>query len=417
MADITRKEKRQIRKKENKEARTEKQINKYLAPEAGQFGIDLDNPQKVPLSEPGKRNITSNIQQIVPKKLAQDLGYLHNAIPKTNFEDPTELDKEALLRSAKKEKRAGFRDRLYSASMELQGRNVDPNNLRRNQLKRARNQEYQNYRGVTERNKAAKKVAEDAHLKQLLDYIDKKVLDEHTTKEERRALEEMRRRATVNEKSQESTADVNDRRTTVGERAQNINEAEFQEKKKANYWDETQQGQTQENPYSDMYTKLPNNDPSMIEEMAKSTGGFATNEMGELEEPLTPDQIGRFSETIINRMYDQDPQTGGMTIKPGMENYMSDLKTASDQVKVLKSELDSRVFGRKDAADDGNWFGRGGKEKFNEDTYDAATAAKKTELEQAQLRLKDLTEGRISQPTPVPTEQPAVGAFDYRTLR
>lgn len=426
---ITAKDKR-LHNKEYRKNKRDVKLKEKVGDEAAEIGIDLKNLTKVPVSEPGKRRITDSIKQTTTSEIAKDLDRFHDAYANPTFEDQPELNEAKLAQQAKKEKRAKWADALYILG---QGGKADPSKYVSNKLERERDQQYQNYKTVTDKNKRAKEIFEHQYRKDLLEFINKKLKDEQLDQAEKNKWqnaadklgEEIRQ---FNEKLpiekgklklgedqlagkmelgrgelalKDKELDLRAQGKIGGRGSSKVPVdpvyTELLEDKKS--WQLT----NAKNPYSDLMLKLSGNSPELLNEFAKISG-YATDNEGNVKGNLTAGQIENLSNTIVSQMFDIKESPEGVRIaspKPGMENYIKDISKEMTLINALKEQVEHLQSIRQESIDNAGWF----KKDDVRDAFDQDITSIETRINDSKANLNSLLQNNKT-PNKEPNKEP-----------
>ncbi len=339
-------EKNPQEKKSKKQLRQEKRdalATTKIDTEAGKYGIDLDNLQKAPVTEGVKTRITEGVKSIGDKEFASDIESFSKSYVDPAMVQTPALDREALKESAKRQRRARWADALVGFGAGLQGRVADPGAMLTTRLERERNLEFQEFRKISEANKKSQEAWSHQYRNDLLDFLNDKIQDQNTSKADRIKYEQ------AAEKIQLSKDQLELRREELAARkagkyyAPRSTPSKVKPVYTQELADKTWRITNAKNPYSDLYYKLTGNSPTIINEVAKMAG-HTTEEDGTLKRNLSADEIERFSNTLLSRMFTVSTDEAGNRIatpKPGMENYMSDLSSKISELDTLNAEKQS----------------------------------------------------------------------------
>lgn len=382
-------------KAELRQERKDKIISDQLSDETGKFGIDLNVTSKAPLTQQTKDQITNAVKQITSKEFASDIDNFSKSYVNPTLEEVPGLNEQQLKDSIKKQRKIAWADALYAFGQGLQGRTANPEAFASTRLKRERDQQYQNYKTATQQNQKVRDLWNQQYRNDLLDFVKQKQKDTTLTaseKEKYRLLEEQIRatnRKTANEEAQlkarqdNTYYDTRDKKTATTK-----TQPTYTQQSEDGSWQVT----NQKNPYSDLYYKLTGNSPVLINEMAKMAG-HALEDDGTLKRNLTSDEVERFANTLLSRMFDFSTDEAGNRIatpKPGMENYLTDL---SDQMQIVQN-LDNELL--QIDADYNDEYSQAKNRKKDEvqSKFDQLKQAKQQEIKQAQQNLTNLLEGK-----------------------
>lgn len=390
--DTPRKEIRDIREQGREDIRAAK-AEDIVKKEASAQGIDIDALTKTPIGVGAKERITKDIQAAANKDLVKDIEGYSKAYIDPALEKAPDIDKERLLQSAKRQRRARWADALYSFGEGLQGRTADPRALMSTRLERERSQQFQDYRSVRERNKRTQQLWENQYRKDLLGFIDQKLKDKKLSEAERVKFEQAQ--AKTREGIRQFEEEMKLKREQLEARKTGRYYSPKTGKQKPVYTEQLESGAWQitneKNPYSDLYYKLTGNSPTIINEVAK-LAGHATTEEGSLKTNLRPEEVERFSNTLLSKVFDVSTDEAGNRIatpKPGMENFMQDLSAKINQLEPLQKQLDSLMIEKLTAVKEA---GRLSKDDVKAD-YDQRISALQQQLDTAQSDVQQMLGG------------------------
>jgi len=145
---------------------------KKIVEAAGSKGVDLNNMNQMPLMDSDKDKITEAVKGMYPKEFAQGIQNLSNSITAPKNEERNKIDQKALMDLEKKKRRAKFADALYAFGEGLQGRTADQNNFVSTKIQRKQDEQFQNFKDVTERNQKTKYLWETQSRKELVDWAE-----------------------------------------------------------------------------------------------------------------------------------------------------------------------------------------------------------------------------------------------------
>ena len=140
---------------------------------AKEKGVDLDNIGAMPLIDSDKGKITDAVKRSYGRELATGIQGISDAITAPQNEERNKLDVKKLMNEQKRIRRAKFSDSLYAFGEGLQGKGVDPEKFTTTRLVRQRDEQFQKFKDVTERNKKTKYIWENQTKKELVDWAEK----------------------------------------------------------------------------------------------------------------------------------------------------------------------------------------------------------------------------------------------------
>ena len=373
-------------KKETKKDRKDMRIENIIRRESGASGIDLENLQKAPLGEESKKRIEQGISKGVSKEIAEEYAGLTDTYTPPPMEDTPVLDKADLKDSVKRQRKARWGDALTAFGTGLQGGILPQSAMRSRQIEAERQQQFKDFKDITERNKKTQTVWEDKYRDDLLNWLDNKIKDTTLTASEKakykQAADELKARKKQFKKELGYKEDV------LAEKV-----ATRKSRESGKYFDKT--GRTSSTakdkyPHSDKYFKLAGSSPAVLNEFAKMSG-YKTDKEGNVD--LDSRQEERLASTLLSRMYEVD-EDGNLTdkIKPGMENYIEDLSNKIEQTNTLQSEIDELEDQRLQAKSGQSRR----KQRAIDEEYDKLIAEKKKELIQSQNNTNNLLSGEAS---------------------
>jgi hypothetical protein len=393
------KDERKINRDERRAKREERRdtaAGDIVSREAGRYGVDLSDLQKAPIGDAGKAKITEGVAQATNAEkwdATNKIAGFKKAYSGPSLEDRPELDEKALKESARKQRRSAWVDALTAFGQGVRTGRVDPESLRSTKFKREREAEFQSYRDITERNKKTKELWEHQYRTDLLDFVNKQIADEKVAASDRIKYQQMADELKAKNAKFEKEFGLK-------EREQKRKDAELKAKKEAGYFKKypprawvgdgysTRDSKT---PYTDLYYELSGSSPSVINELAKITGGYAVDEDGNLKHTLRPAEAERLSNTLLKRMFTENKKTGELTPIPGMENYIDDLARSIEDSKAKEAEISSLQSEQYEKAKDANPW----KKKYINEQYASKINQAQSELEQMQANTRNLMEGNI----------------------
>lgn len=352
-----------IRKQAREDIRTAR-AEKIVGEQAGRYGIDLDNLTKKPLDTNAKSAITEGARKAYGEEFAKGIeGFSEMYAPPSAEQAPT-IDKDRLIESARKQRKARWLDALQAFGTGLQGRVMAPEQSLSKQLEAKRGAEFQEYKDITERNRKAREVYQSEYRKDLISWLDKKMADKKTSEAEAAKLQKLKDEAIAAQKRFESEMGFKKGEATAKqkrwEEEKALKERELQLREEGKYYapKTTAEGKqptiqpleggkyelkNQKTPYTTLYYQLAGNSEKIVNELAKRSEGAILDESGNLKSALRPDQVERLANTLLSRVYTESKDDEGnkiFTPKPGMENFMSDLSESMDSIKPLEDERD-----------------------------------------------------------------------------
>ena len=328
-------------KKDNRSEVKDAKISNTIKNESNKAGIDFKNQINTPLSLQAKKRITDGVKRSTSQDFANDIESFSSTYSPPQLENLPQLEEQALKESVRKQRKARWADALYAFGQGLTGQTANPAAMRSKQLEAERKQQYYEYKDISERNKKVQQVWENQYRNDLMNWLDDKINDKNTADAEKEKYQKMADEIQLRNDELQLKRDEFDARkkggyyqkTTPAEKPSTVH-TEMQE-------DGSWQITNQKNPYSDLYYKLTANSPTVINEMAK-LAGHTVEDDGSLKRNLSSDEIERFANTLLSRMFKVNTNEKGQRIAqpiPGMENYITDLSSKIDEVNTLKQEL------------------------------------------------------------------------------
>lgn len=195
-----RQQRRDLRREARRGARDDKRMQKDLYKtklakeqvyrEAGEQGIDLGNIVKTPITDTDKQAITKGIKGGVAEEFHHDLDAFEKTYAPPVMEDMPRLNEQALIESAKRQRRKRWADALYAFGSGYKGR-FDPSKTAKGQLEAERRSQFEQYRDVTERNKKSREAWEGRYRNDLLNFAREKQKEADLDYRERKRYEMM----------------------------------------------------------------------------------------------------------------------------------------------------------------------------------------------------------------------------------
>ncbi|MCK5614715.1 hypothetical protein KAR91_73315 [Candidatus Pacearchaeota archaeon] len=379
-------------KKDERQARREQRVSEMVSTQASRYGLDLANLPKAPLTEDAKKRITEGVSQSTADDFTSEIEGFAKAYSKPSMITTPELSEEQLKQSARKQRKARWLDALYGFGEGLQGRTADPRAMVGKRLQRERGETFQEYRSLTEQNKKAQEIWENQYRNDLIKFVDDKIKDKSTSTAEKAKYKQFQDQLKLQQDRLQLSREELEARKAGKYYAPRSTSAKaapiYTEQIEGGAWQIT----NAKNPYSDLYYKLTGNSPAVINEMAK-IAGHTTEEDGTLKRNLSADEIERFSNTLLSRMFTVSTDEDGNRIatpKPGMENYLGNLSNKIADVKRLETEIqntaEEQMLVTKDAR-------RREKTKLNLE-FDSKLNDLESQLDNAQSEIKNLLDGK-----------------------
>lgn len=380
------KDERQMKRdarKAGREAKRDTAAGDIISKESGRYGIDLDDLTASPVGDAAKTRITEGVSQAVEAEKwdgAKKIAGFQKAYSGPSLEDRPSLDAKALKESARKQRKSAWVDMLTAFGQGVRSGRVDPESLRSTKFKRERDVEFQQYRDITERNKKTKNLWEHQNRQDLLEFVNKQIADKNISDAEKKKYED-------------AAAQIKTK-NAQWEKEFGLKQEQLKARKEGKYYAPRStgaRGTASKTRYTDKYYEISGNSPAVINELAKITGGYAVDDDGNLKNTLRPAEAERLSNTLVTRMFKEDPETGEFIPIPGMENYIDDLSNSIDASKAKQSEISALEAEQYEKTKDAN---RWQKPKINA-AYITRINQAEAELEQMQLDTRSLMEGNI----------------------
>ena len=389
--DITRKEKRQARKA-GREAKKDVLAGEMVSKEAGRYGVDIQDIPKGPIGDEAKKRITEGIKQTASKEIAEDIEGFSKAYSGPSLETPTVLDEKALKESARRQRKARWVGALEGLGAGLQGKAFDPSTTLSKRLERERGEEFQTFRDISERNKRTQQVWEHGYRKDLIDFIKEKAKDKKLS-----AAEKMKYDQAVAQLTAKSAQF--EKEFGLKEKQFQLKREELEARKAGKYYAPRPTGATARAkfPKTGKLYEMSGSVPAVITELAKISTGYAVDEAGNLDRPLTPEQTEKLSTTLLGRMFKED-ENGVLQPIPGMENYIDNIAESIELSNNIESQIETLTNEQLEKTRV--------KRKREKAEINAEYTSRINELvekfEDNQIQTRNLLEGNITTPTTQP---------------
>lgn len=158
---------------------------------AGENGVDLNNMDKMPLMDSDKDKISEAVKGMYPKEFAKGINSLANSITAPQNEERNKIDVKAQMALEKKKRRSAWADALYAFGEGLQGKTANQENFVSTKIQRKQDEEFQNFKDVTERNKKTKYLYENQVRKELVDWAEDQAKNEKIDARERAKFQQL----------------------------------------------------------------------------------------------------------------------------------------------------------------------------------------------------------------------------------
>lgn len=155
---------------------------------AKEKGVDLNNIGEMPLMDSDKGKITDAVKSAYGRELATGIQGISDAITAPQNEERNKLDVKALMNLEKQKRRSKWADALYAFGEGLQGKTANPNAFVSTKIQRKQDEQFQQFKDVTERNKKTKFLWEDKSRKEMIDWADQEAKNMQQSEEYRQKM-------------------------------------------------------------------------------------------------------------------------------------------------------------------------------------------------------------------------------------
>lgn len=297
---------------------------KKIAEEASLQGIDLDNADQIPLTDEDRNKIDQIIVKSVPKELVGEFNAIANSHTAPKSEERAKLDAKALMASARKQRRAKFGDALYAFGEGLQGKTANPEAMATTRLQRQRDEQFKDFKEVTERNQKTKFLWETQHRNELIDWAEKKArdmkIDEQTRMKYQQMADKFKQEMAFKEKQLGQQKEIADARNKVAREKIWADQQKDKNKKKVTV--QTAKSTYELNPEEAEYYKgevLKNSEvyrgkyPGLFEKVQETDEWTGKPIEGKFTYKLNP----RIKDVDLIRVYlEENKEGGGQKITP-----------------------------------------------------------------------------------------------------
>lgn len=156
---------------------------------AKEKGVDLDNIGEMPLMDSDKGKITEAVKKAYGRELATGIQGISDAITAPQNEARNKIDIKAQMDLEKKKRRSAWADALYAFGEGLQGKTANPENFITTKIQRKQDQQFQDFKDVTERNKKTKFMWEDKSRKEMIDWAEQESKNMQQSEEYRQKMQ------------------------------------------------------------------------------------------------------------------------------------------------------------------------------------------------------------------------------------
>lgn len=159
--------------------------------EAAQRGIDLDKLSEMPLMDSDKNQITDAVRRMYPRELAQGISSIAEAYAAPQNEARNAIDTKRMMNLEKRKRRARVADAFYAFGEGLQGKTANSDNFASTRIQRKQDEQFQNYKDITERNQKTKYLWENQYRKDLMAWAEEKANDMNVSERERAKFQQL----------------------------------------------------------------------------------------------------------------------------------------------------------------------------------------------------------------------------------
>jgi hypothetical protein len=196
-----------------------KESNRQYAKKVGDYkrvvelakekGVDLDNIGEMPLMDSDKGKITEAVKSAYGRELATGIQGISDAIQAPSNEERSKLDVKVLMDLERKKRRSRWSDALYAFGEGLQGKTANPEAFASTKIQRKQDEQFQNFKDVTERNQKTKYLWENQTKKELVSWAEEQAKNERLDAKERARFQQLADR--YNQTAERSDRDAAER--------------------------------------------------------------------------------------------------------------------------------------------------------------------------------------------------------------
>ena len=167
--------------------------NNIVSSAANAQGVDVNTPYTYPVTEGYGKKLVDTLSNHLPEEDRPKLSTFIESIPNPNYVSQTAISPEDERAKAKLQRKVRWADALYAFGEGMQGRTANKENMGATRLQRERDKRFQDYKNISEANKATAYNWEVASRKEALDWINRQLDNEALDARERRKYEEAAR--------------------------------------------------------------------------------------------------------------------------------------------------------------------------------------------------------------------------------
>jgi len=322
----TGKERRTARRDERQQKRYDNAVG-MVERDAAKYGIDLnDIKDKLnrPMTDEERESILKGItDRIEDPKVKESVATFGRTFMPPRMEENVDLNKQkkSLIDSARRQRNLRWADALYAFGEGLQGKTADRNAFASTKLERDRNQQFQNYKNITEKNRQTKELWEDHYRTQMVNYLERQLqnkrLDDKQKADIQNAIDRMK---------------VEERKVGVAEkRNELIEQGKYNTRTRSTTPASTKQPKVN---YYDVYNQMFNGRNAMLNSLGNSLGF-------NMKDRTSRDAAAK---AIINNLTTRTVDENGnvsLKLKPGVAELAKRTEDLTTQEKALQRRLDA----------------------------------------------------------------------------
>jgi hypothetical protein len=181
-----------IQNRVNRQSVRDAKDTNIVANTANKIGVDLNKPYAYPLTDTDKTAMADKISALVPQENRESLAKYAASIPNPNYVTPPTLNADKEKRTARLQRAAKWADALAIFGAGIGGRTINPDTLAAPSIQKARDEEFQNYKNISEANKQTANNWENNYHKQMMDWVDDQLKSNQLKESERQKYQELR---------------------------------------------------------------------------------------------------------------------------------------------------------------------------------------------------------------------------------
>lgn len=165
------------RRMNRKAVRDAKDTNMVVG-SANDKGIDLNKPYSLPVTDSYRKKLVDELGNHVSEQTKPKLSTFVSSIPNPNYIEPPKINVDEEKRKARIQRAAKWADALYAFGEGMQHRTANPDNFAFNRIQAKRDENFNNFKNISELNKKTASDWEFNSRKETLDWIEKQLASE-----------------------------------------------------------------------------------------------------------------------------------------------------------------------------------------------------------------------------------------------